>query len=148
MSDVGSADRWVRAGLLGLPLYGALTLWSSISPQPDPGTAYDAWARFVTTDEYVLGHLIGSGGGLIAGIAGYLKALNPGVVVVGCLPANSPVMAESIRAGRIVDMESLPTLSDGTAGGIEPQAITFELCRQLVDDYILVSEDEIAHLLS
>ncbi len=83
------------------------------------------------------------GGGLIAGIAGYLKALNPGVVVVGCLPANSPVMAESIRAGRIVDMESLPTLSDGTAGGIEPQAITFELCRQLVDDYILVTEDEI-----
>jgi threonine dehydratase len=52
-------------------------------------------------------------------------------------------MAASIEAGRIVEMESLPTLSDGTAGGIEPGAITFELCQQLVDDYILVTEDEI-----
>ena len=52
-------------------------------------------------------------------------------------------MAESIKTGQIIEMETLPTLSDATAGGIEPGAITFEICRQLVDDYILVSEEEI-----
>lgn len=84
------------------------------------------------------------GGGLAAGIAGYLKAVWPDARIVGCLPENSPVMARSVEAGRIVDMESLPTLSDGTAGGIEPGAITFALCQQLVDDFVLVSEGEIA----
>ncbi len=52
-------------------------------------------------------------------------------------------MAKSVRAGQILEMESLPTLSDGTAGGVEQDAITFPLCQQLVDDYILVSEEEI-----
>jgi threonine dehydratase len=84
------------------------------------------------------------GGGLIAGIAGYLKAVRPDITVVGCLPERSPVMAESVRAGRIVEMESGPTLSDATAGGIEAGAITFDLCRSLVDQYVLVSEEAIA----
>jgi threonine dehydratase len=83
------------------------------------------------------------GGGLISGIAGYLKAARPGIKVIGCLPENSPVMAASVKAGRIIEMESLPTLSDGSAGGIEPGAITFELCQEWVDDYVLVSEEEI-----
>ncbi len=60
----------IGVGLLGLPLYGALTFWSSIDPQPDPGTRYEAWARFVTTDHYVVGHLLGSILGLIFAIFG------------------------------------------------------------------------------
>ncbi len=84
------------------------------------------------------------GGGLIGGMATYLKAQRPEITVIGCLPQNSPVMAESVRAGQIVEMTSLPTLSDGTAGGIEAGAITFELCQDLVDDYVLVDENEIA----
>ena len=84
------------------------------------------------------------GGGLIAGIAGYLKVVRPGITVVGCLPERSPVMAESVRAGQIVEMETAPTLSDATAGGIEAGAITFDLCRALVDEYVLVDEEEIA----
>jgi threonine dehydratase len=84
------------------------------------------------------------GGGLIAGIAGYLKALRPDITIVGCQPERSAVMAESVRAGRIVEIESGPTLSDATAGGIEAGAITFDLCRRLVDEYVLVSEEEIA----
>lgn len=87
------------------------------------------------------------GGGLIAGIAGYIKSVSPNIKVIGCLPENSPVMAESIKAGKIIDMEVLPTLSDATAGGIEPGAITFEMCQQWVDDYILVSEDEIKNAI-
>ena len=84
------------------------------------------------------------GGGLIGGIASVLKAYNPAIHVVGCLPENSPVMAVSVERGAIVDMPSLPTLSDGTAGGIEEGAVTFALCQALVDEYVLVSEAEIA----
>ena len=83
------------------------------------------------------------GGGLLAGVAAYLKSVWPGTVVVGCSPANSAVMIESIKAGQILDIPSLPTLSDGTAGGMEPGAITFDWCRSLGDQYVTVSEDEI-----
>lgn len=83
------------------------------------------------------------GGGLISGIAGYLKVVTPGVRIVGCSPENSKVMIESIRAGRVLDLPSLPTLSDGTAGGVEAGAVTLEMCRRWVDDYVTVSEDEI-----
>ena len=83
------------------------------------------------------------GGGLIAGVGGYLKAVRPGVEIIGCLPMNSRVMYESIRAGAIVEMASLPTLSDGTAGGVEAGTITFDLCRQVVDDWVLVEEEAI-----
>jgi threonine dehydratase len=83
------------------------------------------------------------GGGLISGIAAYLKAKNPNIRVVGCLAENSPVMSECIRAGRIYDVPERPTLSDGTAGGIEAGSITFPLCQQYVDEYVLTSEVEI-----
>jgi threonine dehydratase len=87
------------------------------------------------------------GGGLISGIAGYLQSVRPGVEIIGCSPENSPVMIRSIEAGRILDLPSLPTLSDGTAGGVEAGSITFELCRNLVDRCITVTEDEIRRSL-
>jgi threonine dehydratase len=87
------------------------------------------------------------GGGLIGGIASVLKAHNPTVRIVGCLPQNSPVMAASVERGQIVDMPTLPTLSDGTAGGIEQGAVTFPICQALVDEYVLVSEEEIAEAM-
>lgn len=82
------------------------------------------------------------GGGLIAGAGGFLKAAL-GTRVVACSPVNSPVMHESLLAGHILDLPSFPTLSDGTAGGVEADAITFDLCREIVDDSLTVSEDEI-----
>ena len=84
------------------------------------------------------------GGGLVAGIAADLKAHDPNVRIVGAQPSNSRVMAESVRAGHVVDIPSLPTLSDGTAGGIEADAVTFSLCRDLVDQWIEVPETAIA----
>ena len=83
------------------------------------------------------------GGGLISGIAGYLKSVFPQVEVIGCSPEHSQVMIQSVLAGEILDLPSKPTLSDGTAGGVEPDSITFPLCQQLVDSYITVNEDEI-----
>jgi len=63
-------NRWIGVGLLGLPLYGALTFWSSMHPQPDPETLMAAWSRYVTTDHYVLSHVFGSTLGLILAIFG------------------------------------------------------------------------------
>ncbi len=63
-------NRWIGIGLLGLPLYGALTFWSSLHPQPDPNTHFEAWSRYVTTEYYVLTHVLGSGLGLILAIFG------------------------------------------------------------------------------
>jgi len=83
------------------------------------------------------------GGGLIAGIAGYLKGLNKKVNIFGCQPENSAVMFESLKAGQIIEMESKPTISEGSAGGIEKGTKTFDFCRDYVDDFILVSEEEI-----
>jgi threonine dehydratase len=87
------------------------------------------------------------GGGLIGGIAADLKAHWPDVRVIGAQPANSAVMAASVRAGRVVELASLPTLSDGTAGGVEPDSVTFALCRDLVDEWVQVSEEEIARAM-
>jgi hypothetical protein len=62
--------RWIGIGLLGLPLYGVLTFFSSLEGQPDPSTHYEAWSRFVTTNGYVVGHVFGSILGLIFAIFG------------------------------------------------------------------------------
>jgi threonine dehydratase len=83
------------------------------------------------------------GGGMISGIGGFLKPQIPGVQIIGCSPQNSQVMIQSVKAGKILDLPSLPTLSDGTAGGIEPGSITLDLCREFVDAYITVTEEEI-----
>jgi threonine dehydratase len=87
------------------------------------------------------------GGGLISGIGTFLKSVNPGVEIVSCQPAASAVMTESVKAGKILDLPSDPTLSDGTAGGIEADAITFDICRDVISRYVVVSEEQIAHAM-
>lgn len=83
------------------------------------------------------------GGGLISGIGAVMKQISPATRIIGCWPAASTAMYASLQAGEIVEPPEHETLSDGTAGGLEPGAITFPLCQQLIDDYVLVSEDEI-----
>lgn len=84
------------------------------------------------------------GGGLMGGIASYLKGCDRAVQTFGCQPERSAAMMNSVQAGRIVEIENLPTLSDGSAGGIEESAVTFDLCRDYVDTWLTVSEEEIA----
>ena len=88
------------------------------------------------------------GGGLMAGIASVLRTAKPDLRVVGAQPAASAVMARSVVAGEVVDAEDGPTLSDGTAGGIEADAVTLPLHQALVDEYVLLSEFEIAQALA
>jgi len=87
------------------------------------------------------------GGGLISGLGSFIKSVNPAVEVVSCQPAASAVMTESVKAGKILDLPSDPTLSDGTAGGIEAGSMTFDICRDVVGRYITVSEEQIAHAM-
>jgi threonine dehydratase len=84
------------------------------------------------------------GGGLIAGIAGFLAAARPSARVVGVEPETSAFMAASLAAGRLVDIDERETIADAVAGGIEPGAITFPLCRDLVDAIEVVPEGLIA----
>ena len=128
-------------------LYASENEMTYVSPYNDPeivagqGTAGVELIKQLPDVEALFVSL--GGGGLISGMAGAMKG-EKNVTVVACSPENSPVMHKSVEAGRILDMESKPTLSDGTAGGVEEGAITFELCRELVDDYVLITEREIA----
>jgi threonine dehydratase len=84
------------------------------------------------------------GGGLIAGVAGFVKAAKPGARVIGVEPLNTRFMWESVRAGRLVEVEEKETLAEAVAGGIEPGSLTFPLVRRFVDALLLVEEDLIA----
>jgi threonine dehydratase len=83
------------------------------------------------------------GGGLIGGIGAYLKSVSPQTEIVGCWPSNSPVMRQCIEAGRVIEVPEQPTLSESTAGGLEPDAITLQLCKNVIDRFVMVSEAEI-----
>ena len=87
------------------------------------------------------------GGGLSSGVAAYLSQACPDARVVACSAENASVMHHSVKAGEILDLPSHPTLSDGTAGGVEEGSITFELCRRLLHDFVLVDEEAIAHAM-
>ena len=87
------------------------------------------------------------GGGLIAGIAAYLKSVSPHTRVIGCWPENARALYECLRAGRIIEVAEEPTISESTAGGPEEGSVTLPLCQQLIDDYALVSEVEIRNAM-
>ena len=88
-------------------------------------------------------YVVVGGGGLIGGMGAYLKSVSPKTEVVACWPVNAPAMYECLRAGKIIDVAEEPTLSQSTAGGVEPGSITFELCRSVIDRSVLVTEQEI-----
>ena len=84
------------------------------------------------------------GGGLISGIGSYLQACQPQADIIGCWAENAPAMHLCLQKGEIYDTPETPTLSDGSAGGVEPGAVTFALCQRVIDRQLLVSEAEIA----
>ncbi|MER8865250.1 hydroxyectoine utilization dehydratase EutB [Mesorhizobium sp. M0751] len=86
-----------------------------------------------------------SGGGLAAGVAAAVKGVSPATKVVGVSMARGAAMKASLDAGHPVLVEELPTLADSLGGGIGlDNRLTFSMCRDLLDDVILLGEDEIA----
>jgi threonine dehydratase len=83
------------------------------------------------------------GGGLISGVGQVFKVIDDGLDVIGIQSLASPTMYESIKRGHIVEINMTDSIAEGVYGGIEENSITFDLCRSLVDDFILVQEDTI-----
>lgn len=113
-------DRWVIAG------QGTIGL-----------EVMDAWPA---CDTFVVP--IG-GGGLISGIARWAKSVRPEARIIGVQPTASPTLHEFLRTGSREPLTIGKTLADGVAGNLEPSSITWELCRELVDDVVLIDEDAI-----
>lgn len=82
------------------------------------------------------------GGGLIAGIAAYVKALSPKTKIIGVEPVDSNAMYQSLKANKRVMLSHVNLFADGVAVKQVGEE-TFKLCKQLVDDIVLVSTDEI-----
>jgi threonine dehydratase len=82
------------------------------------------------------------GGGLIAGVAAYIKAVRPGIKVVGVQMVDSDAMIQSVRAGRKVTLTEVGLFADGTAVK-EVGDETFRLTRDLVDDFVTVNTDAV-----
>jgi threonine dehydratase len=82
------------------------------------------------------------GGGLISGVAAYIKALRPEIRVIGVQAADSDAMIQSVRAGKRVTLADVGLFSDGTAVKLVG-AETFRITRALVDDYITVDTDAV-----
>ncbi len=86
-----------------------------------------------------------SGGGLASGVAAAVKGLSPSTRVIGVSMQRGAAMKASLDAGRPVQVEELPTLSDSLGGGIGlANRFTFDMCRSLLDDVVLLTEAEIA----
>src|SRR5678815_1135437 len=80
------------------------------------------------------------GGGLISGIASYIKKINPGIRIVGVEPVDADAMARSLRKRKRVVLDHVGLFADGVAVKQVGEE-TFRLCRQLVDEMVLVDTD-------
>ena len=83
------------------------------------------------------------GGGLISGIAYTIKTINPQIKVYGVQAAGAPSMYNSIRDGKIEELEKVSTIADGIAVK-KPGDLTYEIISKYVDEIVTVSDDEIS----
>ena len=84
------------------------------------------------------------GGGLIGGIGLWAKAVKPTMKLIGVQPAASPPLYAYFETGSTDPMPIAPTIADGVAGNIERDSVTWKLCRDTVDEVVVVEEDAIA----
>lgn len=101
----------------------------------------EIWADWPEVEEVVVP--VG-GGGLIAGIACYLKEKNPSIIITGIEPENSAFIKHSWLQGRLDNnFPEKPTIAEAVAGGLEDNSITFELIQKYVDRLLTVTEEAI-----
>ena len=81
------------------------------------------------------------GGGLISGLCLYFK--DKDVQVIGCQPKNASEMMQSIKQNKIVPPSTLHTIADASAGGIEKNAITFNICKNYLSGFEIIDEEAI-----
>ena len=83
------------------------------------------------------------GGGLISGLAFAIKSLNPNIKVYGVQASGAPSMCNSIREEKIQTLKGVSTIADGIAVK-EPGKLTFDMCKNYVDEIVTVTDDEIS----
>ncbi len=88
------------------------------------------------------------GGGLISGIAIAAKDVYSNAKVIGIQTEACPTMYESIKAGKIIDIEMFDSVADGVWGGIEKDSITFDITKDFVDEIVVVKEETIKKAIS
>jgi threonine dehydratase len=81
------------------------------------------------------------GGGLIAGVAAALKAKKPGIKVIGVEPTGAPTLYESVRAGKVIELEGISTQA-GTLAPRRSADINVAIIQAQVDEIVLVSDEE------
>jgi threonine dehydratase len=85
-----------------------------------------------------------SGGGLAAGVALAAKTIKPSIRVIGISMDRGAAMAQSLAVGQPVEVEEVPSLADSLGGGVGlNNRLTFAICRDLLDEVVLLSEQEI-----
>ncbi|GAE34612.1 threonine ammonia-lyase IlvA [Halalkalibacter akibai] len=82
------------------------------------------------------------GGGLISGSGTYIKSISPHTKIVGCEPAGAPAMKESLKQGKVIELDKIDKFVDGAAVK-KPGEIPFEICQNILEDIILVPEGKI-----
>jgi threonine dehydratase len=88
------------------------------------------------------------GGGLISGIGIALKALSPSTKIIGVEVAASCPFTRSLEAGRLVTIDVKASLADGLTGNLDPDTITLDIVREVVDEIVVVEEDEVRRALA
>ncbi|MHA1463439.1 MAG: threonine ammonia-lyase [Candidatus Heimdallarchaeota archaeon] len=88
------------------------------------------------------------GGGLLSGIAIAIKSKKPDINIIGVQTSACPAFYESLKVGKIIDVEMKESIADGMYGGIELGSITFDIIKQYVDEVILVEEESIRKALA
>ena len=83
------------------------------------------------------------GGGLISGISAVIKNHSPVTKIWGVSAKNSCTLADSIKAGKMIETEHFDTLADGCAGGVDEDTMTLPITQQTIDELIWCEEDEI-----
>jgi threonine dehydratase len=86
------------------------------------------------------------GGGLLGGCASLVRAVAPEVRIVGAQSENTAAMSKSLAAGRVVEIENVPTLADGLAGQIDDDAL--EIGQHGIDDMVTLTEEEIGRTIA
>lgn len=79
------------------------------------------------------------GGGLASGLGAYIKAVSPETKIIGVEPAGAPCMKTAIEKGEIIELEHIDKFVDGAAVK-KAGALTYEVCRQVLDDIVIVPE--------
>jgi threonine dehydratase len=88
------------------------------------------------------------GGGLISGIAFTAKSINPNIKIIGVQTKGASTMYKSWKAGKIIKVEEFDTLAEGLLGGLESNAITFDIILKNIDEIVLVNEESIRNAIN